>query len=173
MHSNVFTQFTHLPKLDIKYLEEAVSLEYITPEETDGVKRGRVIRAASSFSSTKFYSDLHKEFGDPFRVNFYKNNPNTVYDWHRDLDRKCSLNFLLTENPNYLTLSRTATNNRLVWDITQCTYTPFYPALLNTEIEHCVINYSSETRYILSVCPGGGSYKDVLDFLMNYQCTDY
>lgn len=169
---NLFTQFSHLPKLDKLYAYEAVKGDYSTPNQTL-TNAGRVFRSPSTFINTQFYQDLTARFGGPVRANYYKNKPNTVYDWHTDRDRKCSINFLLSPNSDYLTLGRTPGDTAITYNIKRCEYSPFYPALLNTTIEHCVVNYGNSDRYILAVCPGSGTYEEVLEYLLNYQCNSY
>jgi len=167
-----FCQFTHLPRLDDFYRTEALSGQYFTPPETPEA-RGRVFRCPSSFINSKFYQDLNKRFGGVQRANYYQNRPNTTYDWHRDTDRQCSINFMLSDDNDYLTLAREPTENRLTYNISRCIYKPMYPALLNTTFEHSVINYSNNPRFILALRPGDASFNEVKEFLLNYHCENY
>lgn len=55
-----------------------------------------------------------------------------------------------------------------------CDYTLHKPTLINTQIEHTVINYSPCTRYLLSVdIRKPAKYEDVKEYLINYKTDSY
>ena len=173
MSQDKFYHFTHLPKLDVKYALPCQQGSYTNVPTTPS---GGVVNwsLATDFKNTKFCQDLIKEFGEPSRVFYYKNAPMTHYGYHKDKLRNCSLNFLLTPDPNYLTLYREESDVPLmIRSIENCVYQLLYPTLLDTTHEHTVINYSNKPRYILSVQPGMATYQETKEYLLNYQCEHY
>jgi hypothetical protein len=174
MLKNSFFQFPHLPKLDSKYVSEALNAKYILPEpEVNGIKTSRATWAWSTFADTKFFQDLSAGINQPFTAVYYRFPAMSYYDWHTDRDRECSINFVLTDNPNYLTVFRAPTDNRIIYDIRVCDYTVLEPVLFNTQISHSITNYSNQTRYILTLASETASLTEVKDFLFSYQTTSY
>ena len=85
-----------------------------------------------------------------------RNPPNSYYDWHTDIGRQCSLNWLIKTNDKALTLYRQHIsapegNKSIMYDIQTVEYALYKPTLLDTTKEHCVINPSSEERIIFSL----------------------
>jgi hypothetical protein len=81
------------------------------------------------------------------------------YNWHRDAFRSTAFNLLLTDDPEYLTLFAHTHSPDKETDIKNFTYSPttrliyrtntFY--LINAQIPHIAINYSSVDRYVLTI----------------------
>ena len=108
-----FFHFTHLPELDLQYVEQSLFVDYNLPKPELTTPTGRVVWSSSSFKDTKFCKDLEKEFGSisfPIKTNYYRNDPMTMYNWHTDLDRLCSINFLLSDTNEYLTMQKLEKN---------------------------------------------------------------
>lgn len=164
---------THLPPVDQKTIAAGINALYPDAESTEGpagmVKALRV--EAVDFKKTKFCQDLVKQFG-PI-VSFYlKNNPKTIFDWHKDRTRNCGINFVLTD-VNGLTLFKTRSQG-IISDLDVCDYILYKPTIINTTMEHCAINYSNQDRIVLSVGLGlDVFYDDVKSFLLNYHCDNY
>jgi len=174
MLENSFYHLPHLPTLDSKYVTEAINAEYILPEpEVNGIHTSRATWAHSSFAETKFFQDLSTTINKPFTALYYRFPAMSTYNWHTDRDRNCSINFLLTDNPNYLTVFREPTNNRIIYNIRVCDYTPLQPVLFNTQVTHSVTNYSNQERYILTVASETASLDEVKEFLFAYQTNSY
>ena len=174
MLSTSFYHLPHLPKLELEYIQPAFTTEYILPEpEFNGVKTSRSVWANSPFSETKFFQDLQTHVGKPFTALYYKFEPMTVYDWHTDRDRNCAINFILSPDPNYMTIFREPTNNRILYNIKICDYTLYCPTLFNTCVSHTVINYSNMPRYILTVASKTATLSEVKDFVDNYTISSY
>ena len=172
MLEDCFFHLNHFPDLEKEICQAGINAVYPTesPPETPEEHRPRSIVSPSRFFKTKFCQDLSKEFGE-IRTNFIKNGPMTVYDWHRDLDRKVAINFLLAEAPNSLTLFRDKEYgvDRMRYNIEVCSYTPRKPVIFNTTIQHTVINYNDQPRFILSlIFPMEVNYFDVKNFLVSY-----
>jgi hypothetical protein len=171
MLNNTFYHCTHLPLLDSKYITEASTGDYVGPSGPTSVQ---TIKTASTFQETEFCYNLLKEFGYVKSL-YLRMPPHTVYDWHTDLERKCAINFLLTDDPDCLTLFREPIdNNRLLYNIKKCNYTLLQPTVFNTTISHCIINHSDNFRHLLTVTVGfKTNFEDVQNFLSNYQTTGY
>jgi len=172
MLDDCFTYLNNLPDLDDIICQAGINAQYpeIPKEETAESLAITSIVSRSRFFQTKFCQDLAKEFG-PIKTHYFKNNPMTTYDWHRDLGRKVSLNFLLREAPNSLVLYRNKEYgiDRIRYDIKICNYVPKRPVLLNTTIQHTVINYNDQPRFILSLgFPIEAEYQEVKKFLLSY-----
>ena len=174
MLNNAFYHLPNLPELDDKYVTAAFSADYILPEpEVNGIRTTRSIWCYSPFSETKFFKDLQSHVGEPFTAMYYRFDPMTVYDWHTDRDRECSINFVLSNNEKSLTLFRESTNNRNVFNIRVCDYILHCPILFNTRVPHTVINNNTSPRYILTVSSETASLDAVKDFVFNYQTDSY
>jgi hypothetical protein len=154
-----------------EHYEEAKAAQYETfvLEKHTG-KKPSTYQAPTSFEQSKFMDDLRKEFKD-VRTNYLKFDPMTCYDWHVDAARNCSINFLLNDVPESLTLFREYIEDSRHWyNIKRLKYNLYQPTLLNVKEQHCVINYSQETRYVLTIgFTLDVSYMNVKRFLMFYK----
>jgi hypothetical protein len=174
MLENCFYQLTHLPLLDKKStILELARSTFVEPEkEIKGVYTSRTSKAKSTFENTRFVQDLGKEFGT-VKSYFVKFTAMTVYDWHCDVDRHCTINFLLSNSPKATTLFREPIS-RLVYNIIECPYTMFQPVLFNTTIPHCVVNLNPTTRFMLSLdFKLGVKFNSVKEFLFDYKTESY
>jgi hypothetical protein len=172
MLENCFCYLNHFPDLEKEICQAGINAPFpeVPKIETADTPSPRSIVSSSRFFKTKFCQDLSAEFGQ-IRTNFIKNGPMTVYDWHRDLDRKVAINFLLNESPNSLVLFRDKEYgvDRMRYNIKVCEYTPRKPVIFNTTIQHTVINYDSQPRFILSlIFPMEVDYFAVKNFLEQY-----
>jgi hypothetical protein len=176
MLPNCFYHLNHYPDLPAELVQIGIDAAYPIepPPETPEENRPRSIFCRSRFYQAPFCQDLIKEFGE-IKTNFLKNNPMTTYDWHRDIDRKVAINFLLVEAPNSLTLFRDKEYgvDRMRYNIDVCTYTPRKPVIFNTTIQHTVINYNDQPRFILSlIFPLDVTFVDVRDYLLGKPVPD-
>lgn len=112
------------------------------------------LKAPSSFNNSKIMSLLKTEFGQIGGM-YIKNHAWSYYDWHIDMGRKCSLNWLLKTNTDAVTLYRERLEpdrkTSIIYNITPVEYCLYKPTLMEVTHEHCVINPSSEDRIIFSV----------------------
>jgi hypothetical protein len=113
------------------------------------------LKAPSSFNSNPFIKMLQNKFGKCGGV-YIKNAPWSYYDWHTDIGRQCSINWVIKTNARASTLYRTKIEapdgqRSIMYDITEVNYTQFKPTILDTTKEHCVINPSDEDRIIFSL----------------------
>ena len=170
MFPNAYSLFSHLPNLNISYLEEAQRSKFTRPFVNETLRFPDVAR--SSFEDTKFIKDLAEHFGHA-RAYYLKNDPQSCYHWHTDLKRKTAINFLLNDVGNAVTFFK-GEDDGLYSSIVKVPYELYRPTVLDSSIFHTVFNYSDEIRYILSVgFDPGVTYSQVCDFLNNYQTTDY
>jgi len=171
MLDNCFYQLNHLPLLDKKFVNEGINGNFRSPRpEIDGIRTTRTTKADTTFTNSKFIQDLKQKLSPNIHACFFRNDPYSLYDWHTDSvgNRKCVINYLLTDNIGSLTLFREPTI-RLNYKIAECPYTLYGPMLLNVELEHCVINNSSDYRYLLSVSLPDVNFEQAMDFFKSYQ----
>ncbi len=176
MLTDCFYHLNHYPDLPEEISQAGMNAVYPVepPPETPEEHRPRSIVSRSRFFQSPFCQELSKEFGE-IKTNFIKNNPMTTYDWHRDIDRKVAINFLLAEAPNSLTLFRDKEYgvDRMRYNIDVCTYTPRKPVIFNTTIQHTVINYNDRPRFILSlIFPLDVTFVEVRDYLLSKPTPD-
>ena len=176
MLTDCFYHLNHFPDLPAELAQAGMNAAYPVepPPETPEENRPRSIVSRSRFSQSLFCQELIKEFGE-IKTNFIKNNPMTTYDWHRDIDRKVAINFLLADAPNSLTLFRDKEYgvDRMRYNIDVCTYVPRKPVIFNTTIQHTVINYNDQPRFILSlIFPLEVTFFDVRDYLLGKPAPD-
>jgi hypothetical protein len=172
MLDDCFFQLNNFPDLEDLVCEAGINAVFpnLPKEETPENHVPQSIGSRSRFFKTKFCQDLSQQFGE-IKTNFIKNGPMSTYDWHRDIDRKVAINFLLRPAPNSLVLFRDKEYgvDRMRYNIKACEYTPKKPVIFNTTIQHTVINYNDQPRYILSlIFPMEVTYFDVKDFLTSY-----
>jgi hypothetical protein len=169
MNKEFYYKASHIQVVDEQLLEEAKAANYSSGvvEKNTG-KTPSTVQATTSFENSKFIADLRKEFKS-VRTHYLKFDPMTCYDWHTDIARNCSINFLLNDPEDSLTLFREYLFG-INYKIIRLKYDLFQPTLLNVKAPHCVINYSQETRYVLTVgFTLDVSYMDVKRFLMFYK----
>jgi hypothetical protein len=171
MLDNCFYQLDHLPLLGKEFVNEGINGNFRSPRpEIDGIRTTRTTKADTTFTNSKFIQDLKQKLSPNIHACFFRNDPYSLYDWHTDSvgNRKCVINYLLTDNIGSLTLFRKSVS-RLNYQITECPYTLYRPMLLNVELEHCVINNSPNYRYILSVSLPDVNFEQAMDFFKSYQ----
>lgn len=156
----------------MSYVNEGLNALYpeIPPPELQGKLTPRSIMTLSSFEDTPFCKDLKQKFGE-VTARYYKFSALSVYDWHRDVARKCGINFLLNDVVETTTLFRNNTDkiSRLQFPVTKCVYKLYTPMLFNTNVDHCVINYSNHDRFILTVTfPNDVTFEIAKEFLTTY-----
>lgn len=184
MKKDCYLHLSHLPLLDDKFVDEAINATYTNIEPTGDMvelktKFNRWISSKSAYSSfkdTKFCKDLEAQFGQVVS-HYAKFDPHSLYDWHTDTQRQCSINFLIRPVSNALTLFKYAEvtkEHSLIYHLDECKYTPRVPVLFNSSVNHCVINLSDETRYLLTVNFGRSvTFYHVREFLQNYNTESY
>jgi hypothetical protein len=156
------------------FVTPVFDIEWIYPgPENSNEKTIRIVHAPSNLKQTRLCYDLFKEFGE-VKTEYFKNEPMSYYDWHADIKRNCGINFLLNDVGNALTLYLTEGSIRLNGTIENVVPKLYRPVLLDTTVRHCVINYSNETRYILSIGLHDPDVKfaDVQKFLEHYPVSE-
>jgi hypothetical protein len=128
----------------------------------------RSISHPSSFVETKFAQDLIKNLGN-IRARYLYNPPWFLYDWHQDISgHQSCINFLLTDTPGARTLYKFPTDCNLHYKVKTLEYNLYKPVLLNTRIDHCIINMTEQHRYVLTVLLLDTTYNTAKEFLSNY-----
>jgi hypothetical protein len=174
MSEKYFVNLNHLPLLDEKYVKELESSTFPDPLTFIGSATGTLNRIKSSFSDTKFCNDIRQEFKVLVFADFYKVEPYTFHKWHRDAIRNVAVNFTLYDNPGSMSLFGDPTSP-VHFSITECKYNLRQATLFNTGHRHCILNNSSEPRYLLSVSLVGKhlNFEDCIEWFKNYQCDSY
>jgi hypothetical protein len=174
-----FFNLSNFPSLDQKYVSEGLNAEYpdlskFKPPFPKGTVP-RIISTKSSFQETNFFKILEKQFGDISCV-YIRNFPSSNYDWHCDILTNVNINFILHDNRNSLVLfrDRITEYSKIQYKISQVIYNPLKPTILNTQVQHCVINLDDDYRYILNLgfLNKSVSYQDVKNFLINFPMFD-
>jgi hypothetical protein len=169
---NCFCPLIHLPLLDQATVSEAFGATYIDPKKDTAENRiAQTIKADTTFINTKFCKDLSLKFGK-VTAKYMRFDPLSYYDWHTDLNRGCAINFLLNLVPDTVTLFGSR-EDRINLDIIPVPYVLYQPTLFNTKISHCVINYSQQTRYIMTIGIHEPSFADAKKFLLDYNTDKY
>jgi len=158
----MFHHLNNLPVINARYVVEALHANYELSYKPNQIK------ASSSFNNNVLVKSIQNKFGKCGGV-YIKNMPWSYYDWHTDIGRQCSINWVLKSSPTALTLFRNKIDapegmRSIMYDITEIDYVMFKPTLLNTTHEHCVINASDHERIIFSLSINA-PFNDVKEFL--------
>lgn len=178
--SDKFKHFPNLPELPEYIVQDALTSEYVINDYPN------VIRAkAHKFESTDFFKQLISAVGS-CNAHYLKFFPNSLYDWHVDRKRQCGINWVIKTNPkastffrspfdhDFLYHNRVAKNERvLFWNLEEVDYTLLKPTLMNTSVDHCVVNNYPEERIILTINCKEGSYQDVNTYLQSLTIESY
>ena len=144
---------SRLPLLDLSYVNEAKTVNYITPEaeKKDGYMVAQNIYSGScSFNQSTFMKKLNQHFGSTWAA-YIKFLPCSYYHWHADLLRSCAINVLIEEIPDSVTIFKEQIT-RLSFNTMVCDYVPRQLMLFNTSVPHCVINSNKNmTRHLLTI----------------------
>lgn len=137
-------------EIDQVYVNEALAAQYTWSH------RPHQLRAFSSFNNSNIVKRIREEFGSDIGGLYLKNLPSSYYDWHVDIKRQCSLNWLITPPNGSLTLYRKLIdplegNKSIMYETQIVKYVPYKPTLLDVTKEHCVINHSNSERIIFSL----------------------
>jgi hypothetical protein len=112
------------------------------------------LKAPSSFNNSQMMKQLRNEFGQVGGM-YLKNHPWSYYDWHIDMGRKCSLNWLIKTTDTAQTLYRERLEpdrkTSIIYNIYPVEYCLYKPTLMDVTSEHCVINPSPDERIIFSL----------------------
>jgi hypothetical protein len=160
-----YHKIINLPKLDDCFIQEALTNDYRLVLKPDSYRAD-----ATLFNNSNFAKLVTNQF-DIVDAVYLKTNPMTLYDWHVDKNRTCSLNWVIKTNSKAMTLYRESVTG-LYWNIDEVEYDLYKPTLLNTKVEHCVINNFPEDRIILSMS-FWHPYETVLSFLKDLSFTNY
>lgn len=162
------TQLYNLPSLPDHIIQEALDSSY-TPKQ----QPYNYSAIATAMMNTEFYKNLSSVFGK-VDCDYLQNKPNSLYDWHTDLNRTCAINWPIKTNPGALTLIRYEYNKPFFWNLEQVQYELYKPTILNTEKFHCVINNHTDDRIILSISiQSKNGYNEVVEYLQNLKIDKY
>lgn len=164
---NAFLPLTNLPLLDMSYVDEAKTVNYITPEveKRDGYMVTQNFYSGScSFNQSTFMKKLNQRFGST-RADYLKFTPCSYYHWHADILRNCAINVLIEEVPDSVTIFKEQIT-RLSFNTMVCDYVPRQFVLFNTSVPHCVINSNkTKTRHILTITlPKAVTFEELKDY---------
>lgn len=175
MKQENFFHFTNFLDLPPEVIEEAKNANYewwATPNN---------FRAdTTTFFKTDLFRIIVERFGY-CNAAFYKNLPFTYYDWHTDMNRQASVNFviqgdehahcffrdLIDSDPYSKEILERGYSSPLFWQLQKVEYNLFKPTILRSQSKHCVVNVSPNDRIILSLSIGRTttSYNEIKQFL--------
>lgn len=128
----------------------------------------------SLFLGDPFLSWLYTQ--RPFSSGILRMAPWTNYTWHRDVERGCSLNLLLSDPLKSRCLFRHSPNEQRhhMYHILNLPYDTTNYFCLNTQIEHSVFNWE-EDRFVFTLHFEQGiaefNYMDLLKLVLGYRQT--
>jgi len=108
----------------------------------------------------------------PYTGGMLRMAPWTTYSWHRDYQRGCSLNLLLTDPEDSRCLFRHTPSEQIhgMFCTVPVAYSQTHYLCLNTQIEHSVFNWDRE-RFILTLhflrSLEEFTYKDLLKLVLS------
>jgi hypothetical protein len=109
---------------------------------------------------------LIDKFVEPPRMYIQRLEPRTSYNWHQDYARNASISISLNQFNNSLTLFAERREVNHFCEISPLYYKFGTMYLFNGSKWHCGINYSEETRYLISVSlTRPATIDNALDFL--------
>jgi hypothetical protein len=169
-----YFQHLDLPELPQKYIDEGLNADYRI------INSPRLFWADCSFSETEFFKKVNAKFGNCY-VKYYLNPPSSYYDWHVDMNRFCTINWVVKSNPEARTFYRepiqelvSPDKDPIFFHLTELKYQGRKPTLLNATIKHCVANNWPETRIILSMSLfKPTTYEQALEFLQTIKIDEY
>lgn len=134
-----------------QFVEENRNLESWTPLEFKALHWDAALNVPDEIlDQDPFLAALRTKV--PFSGGVLRMAPWTTYAWHRDYQRGCSLNLLLTSPDRSCCLFRHSPSEQIhgMYPIVPVAYTNTHYMCLNTQIEHSVFNWD-EDRFILTL----------------------
>lgn len=177
-----YCNISHLPPLPDYVIDEALNAQY------DITFIPNVIQAKSKlFDQTDFMKNLRKAFPESEVKNTYlKNEPQSIYDWHIDYKRSCSINWVIKTNPRAVTMHKEFYDNDMLyhhriwrglqvlfWKAEEVHYEMYKPTVLRVDVPHAVINLAYEDRIILCVTVREASYEQLKEYMMGLNIKQY
>ena len=145
-----FYRLDNISDIEQKYISEGLNEDYYK------MFKPNIFRSnfKCSFDESEFIQKLKSKFGNVFSTWIY-NPPNTLYDWHVDaLYRNCTINIPIKIPDKAGTYYRDIMHPESptkYYNLFKVPYTLYKPTLLNTNLEHCVVNPTDETRIVLNI----------------------
>jgi len=159
---NKFFCLRNFPDLDSKYIEEGLNGKY------NQNFKPHVFRSWCTYDESDFAKELKFKFVN-VRSTWLMNPPWTLYDWHTDVGRSCSINIPIKMPDRaaaYVKDQLVPEIKTKYFKLTEVEYILNKPTILNVSQEHCVVNPTNETRIILSISfEGDVKYEDILNYL--------
>lgn len=175
LETKCYTHLPHLPRVSRATADRCTTAVYNAPTKLDLLnKKVNTFTYDPGLNETKFVNDLRQEFGltEAMCMSF---PPKTIYDWHTDFFVRVRINYVLNDVGHAYTLFREQSgSNDIIYNIDECKYTAGFATLFNSRVQHCVINNSDQTRYLLSfrIFDNNISYEQVEKFLINYNSDE-
>lgn len=164
----MFATLHNLPTFPERCIQEALTAKYTQTYKPDQ------LRAFSSFNSTPFVQRIQEKFGKCGGL-YMKNLPMTCYDWHIDMNRQCSINWLLCNiggSAFYREHIDSNVGTSITYKIKKVQYQLYKPTMLDVTKEHCVINDTDEDRIIFSLSIDA-PFNEVYKYLSTLHIDDY
>ena len=170
-----FKHLTNLPPLPKKYIQEGLNSKF------EFIRRPNLFWSPSSFEETNFFKMLKGRYGVCL-VKYYQNPKNSLYDWHTDMTRCVGINWPIKTNAKASAYYREPIKGAergdglspIFYHLTEVDYKIYNPTLLNTTLEHCVVNNYPEDRIIMSLTIlNDAKFDEVSNFLSTLQPEFY
>ena len=170
-----FYSLDHLPGISQETVDNCINGDFNGQTEEFHCRCTTLPKYFPTLKSNTFLNDLSARFGLVMPM-VIRLSPYQIYDWHIDSDVPVKINYVLNDvgENKALTLFKLQTQGNVLYDILECKYTLRKPMLFNSRIEHCAINNSDQTRYLMCIrfLKQTIQYQDVKNFLINYQSTE-
>ena len=177
---NLHHCFDHLPDLPDEIVQEGLNGQY------EVIEVPNVIRCIpKAFHDTDFYKNFVSNLGRTNAV-YLKNYSHSAYNWHRDMNRQCAVNWVIKTSPgaatyfaqpyddDKLNYNRVRDNKQILFlQLEEVKYKILKPVIINTAYNHSVFNNSPEERIILSLVPFEASFDEVKNYLENLSISKY
>jgi hypothetical protein len=130
----------------------------------------RIRITADVFNGNPKTQALIKKFVEPHRLFIQRLEPRTSYNWHLDWARNASLTLCLNQTETSLTLFAERKEENHFCELRPLYYKSNTMYLFNGSRWHCGINYSDETRYLISISlTRPATIDSAIDFLNQHQ----
>jgi hypothetical protein len=172
---NYFYKLLQFPTLPEFIVKEAIGAEYNLTLKPNLYKCD-----TSSFNQTNFFKSTQQHFGRKCFTRYYLTHPNSYYGWHVDSNRQFAMNWVVKDTPCSFCFFKEpiveAINpdfHPLFHNLIQVDYDLYKPTIINTSLEHCVINNYNDRRIILTMTVPDVSFEEGVEYFSKLHLDSY
>jgi hypothetical protein len=173
--SSYFQKLSCYPVIPGFIVQEALGAEYKLSQNPKLYKCD-----TSSFRQTDFFDSVQRHFKKNCGARYYLTHPNSYYGWHVDGNRQFAINWVIKDTPCSFCFFKepiieaiTPNFHPLFYNLIQVDYDLYKPTIINTSLEHCVINNYNDRRIILSMTVPGVSFEEGVEYFSNLHLDSY